>query len=103
MAEGNEPRPFSNEMVMYTDRESKTVYTIPMSKLFIHRTYGLALVSAWKVMFLLFYISNSPMIIKLAGIDSSTTNFNATVTTDDTNITITLNYTAWDGISILPF
>ena len=86
----------------YVDRTSGKTYEIPLSKLKSNHDYGLALVSAWRDLFLLFYISNSnDLLIKNIG---GFNNYTATASYDSSTdkITITFNSTIWDGISVLP-
>ena len=97
------PNLITSNKLVYLDDRSITSYTIPIKKLKIRKNYGVALVGAWKDLFLIFYISDASnsdvYITKIAGFDN---NHNATISTDGTNITINFNYTPWYGISILP-
>ena len=86
-----------DEIKIYTDKESKTVYNVPLSFLQQRHAYGCALVGAWDDLFLLFYESH-PKITYIAGTHHQT----ATVTVDNGVFTITFSGTVWEGISVLP-
>ena len=87
-----------DEIRIYTDKESKTVYNIPLSFLQQRHNFGCALVGAWDDLFLLFYLQNDPKIIHIAGVHQQI----ATVTANNEVFTITFSGTVWDGISVLP-
>lgn len=87
-----------DEIRIYTDKESKTVYNIPLSFLQQRHNFGCALVGAWDDLFLLFYLQNDPKITYIAGTHHQT----ATVTVNNGVFTITFSGMVWEGISVLP-
>ncbi len=87
---------------IFATTSSETTYSIPFEKFKVHRDYGVALVSAWKDLFLIFFIANNTVAItKLGGLDNSHT---ATISWNESTqaIEITFSYTVWGGITILP-
>lgn len=87
---------------MFITKTSGTTYSIPLEKFQVNRNYGVALVGAWKDLFLIFFIGNNTAgITKLGGFDNSNT---ATISWNEStqSVEITFSYTVWDGITILP-
>jgi hypothetical protein len=86
--------------VLYMDRLSATQYTIPLASLQKHRDYGMALIGAWRSLFLLFFVSNNPGVAKLGDVGQGGSTCTASLSGD--NIILTFSNTVWDGITVLP-
>ena len=84
----------------YVDNTATNTFSIPISAINQNHSYGVALVGAWKEIYLLFFVAeaNNCTITKL----SSTTSQTCTISNTATTITLTFSGTVWDGITIMP-
>lgn len=84
----------------YTDTSNGTAYAIPIEKLRIRRDFGIALVGAWKSLFVIFFNSDNTCAIYRLWSDN---NMTATIAYSSGNVTITFSATVWGGITVIPF
>lgn len=91
--------------LIYIDEASTNIYKIPIDKLRVRRSYGTAILSAWRGLYAIFYI-DSVQDVKIQTIVSDI-KIKPDITYDETNKKIIITFdqatTIWGGISILPF
>ena len=89
-----------NQSDIYTDTTESSTYIVPMSAFMKRRMYGMAIMGAWKDLYVVFFLLTDPFVTRL----TNNTGMSCTVERDgDTqNLKFTFGSTVWGGISILP-
>lgn len=92
------------DSIIYTDPNSSDTFTIPIKRLCVRRTYGIAIVTAWNCIYGLFYINNNSD-ITIKKILTARNDDGASVKYDTINQNIIIKFSSkrYGGISILPF